>query len=213
MAVKNYRNEYLKERRRVQQAIRRQEQRGYLVNDVLPDIPEKITKRDLNRLKKITPQSIRNKSDFLDFSTGEIIPSKQAQEYERDLIKTRKRQRKADRDFFDSAIIGGWQINLHKFRNAPLYELMSAWLQSMIAENGKHNVAIMLQKGAENGLIITYTLLYKDDGSAMDYINHMMEYMPDQGIFYRDQVLDRFESASFLNDIIEDDEDFEADYI
>ena len=39
----------------------------------LPDIPKRITKASINRLKKITPKTIRSKSELVDFTTGEII--------------------------------------------------------------------------------------------------------------------------------------------
>lgn len=82
--------EYMKERRRIQQAISREKKSGYIVPEsLLPDIPKRITKASINRLKKITPKTIRSKSELVDFTTGEII-TKESTNYKKSVIKTNK---------------------------------------------------------------------------------------------------------------------------
>lgn len=82
--------EYMKERRRIQQAISREKKSGYIVPEsLLPDIPKRITKASINRLKKITPKTIRSKSELVDFTTGEII-TKESSNYKKSVIKTNK---------------------------------------------------------------------------------------------------------------------------
>ena len=68
------RQEYNKERKRIQHAISQQKKSGYIVpENMLPDIPKRITKASINRLKKITNKTIRSKSPLIDFKTGEIV--------------------------------------------------------------------------------------------------------------------------------------------
>ena len=82
--------EYMKERKRIQQAITREKKSGYIVPEsLLPDIPKRITKASINRLKKITPKTIRSKSELVDFTTGEII-TKESSNYKKSVIKTNK---------------------------------------------------------------------------------------------------------------------------
>lgn len=82
--------EYMKERRRIQQAISREKKSGYIVPEsLLSDIPKRITKASINRLKKITPKTIRSKSELVDFTTGEII-TKESSNYKKSVIKTNK---------------------------------------------------------------------------------------------------------------------------
>lgn len=82
--------EYMKERRRIQQAISREKKSGYIVPEsLLPDIPKRITKASINRLKKITPKTIRSKSELVDFTTGEII-TKESSNYKKSVIKTNR---------------------------------------------------------------------------------------------------------------------------
>ena len=82
--------EYTKERKRIKQAISRQKKSGYIIpENLLPDIPKRITKASINRLKKITPKTIRNKSELVDFTTGEII-TKESSNYKKSVVKTNR---------------------------------------------------------------------------------------------------------------------------
>lgn len=82
--------EYMKERKRIQQAISRQKKSGYIPQEnLLPDIPKRITKASINRLKKITPKTIRSKSELVDFTTGEII-TKESPIYKKSVVKTNR---------------------------------------------------------------------------------------------------------------------------
>lgn len=82
--------EYMKERKRIQNAISRQKKSGYIIpENLLPDIPKRITKASINRLKKITPKTIRSKSELIDFTTGEII-TKESSNYKKSVVKTNR---------------------------------------------------------------------------------------------------------------------------
>lgn len=82
--------EYMKERKRIQQAISQQKKSGYIIpENLLPDIPKRITKASINRLKKITPKTIRSKSELIDFTTGEII-TKESSNYRKSVVKANK---------------------------------------------------------------------------------------------------------------------------
>lgn len=82
--------EYMKERKRIKQAISLQKKSGYIIpENLLPDIPKRITKASINRLKKITPKTIRSKSELIDFTTGEII-TKESSSYRKSVVKANK---------------------------------------------------------------------------------------------------------------------------
>ena len=60
-----YLQEYNKEVRRLKQAIRRAKKQGYIVPEsIMPQRPKTITQGSVRRLAKITPEKIRQKSDF-----------------------------------------------------------------------------------------------------------------------------------------------------
>lgn len=76
--------EYKKQVKRLKQAIRRAEKRGYIVpENILPKQPKRVTTKSVERLKKITTKEIYTKSEKLDFETGELIPGEEARKRER----------------------------------------------------------------------------------------------------------------------------------
>lgn len=100
--------EYMKERKRIRQAISLQKKSGYIVpENLLPDIPKRITKASINRLKKITPKTIRSKSELIDFTTGEIITNESSKyiksvvKANRELVKLAKQKQKKERSIVD----------------------------------------------------------------------------------------------------------------
>lgn len=88
--------EYRKQVKRLKQAVRRAEKRGYIIpDDIIPNQPKRITRKSVERLKKITTKEIYKKSEKLDFETGELIPGEVARKHERNeaakkAAKTRK---------------------------------------------------------------------------------------------------------------------------
>ena len=75
-----YLKEYNKEVRRLKQAIKRAEKQGYIVPEsIIPQKPKTITQGSIRRLAKITPEKIRQKSDFqaLEAVTGKSKELKQ----------------------------------------------------------------------------------------------------------------------------------------
>ena len=91
---------YQKERRRLLQAVRRAEKQGYIFpEDIIPDMPKRVTKKALENIQKIKPKELYKKAEFVYQETGEIVPAeKRKQEVKQEAkIKakeTRKRKKK-----------------------------------------------------------------------------------------------------------------------
>ena len=113
-----------------------------------------------------------------------------------------------DTSFFDDVVINQWILKLNTFAQGEAQNLLKAWLSSMINENGKHNVARMLNDGAEAGNILTWDIAYKVD-QAVTYISNMLDYLPDQGVLYKEETLDKVEYMKRFGDALEQDEDWE----
>ena len=65
---------YKKELKRIKQFMRRAEKRGYRwYYYELPKKPKKITEKSVSRLKKITPDLLYKKGEYIDQDTGEIL--------------------------------------------------------------------------------------------------------------------------------------------
>lgn len=65
--------EYQKERRRLLQAVRRGEAKGFIYpEDIVPPLPKHVTKRELTKIKSITPTKLYKKAQWLNVETGEL---------------------------------------------------------------------------------------------------------------------------------------------
>lgn len=91
---------YQKERRRLLQAVRRAEKQGYVFpEDVVPELPKRVTKKQLEKIQKIKPKQLYKKAEFVYQETGETVPAEQRrQEVKQEAIikskETRKRKNK-----------------------------------------------------------------------------------------------------------------------
>lgn len=104
MAKRNKQTEnqkaYQKERRRLLQAVRRAEKQGYIFpEDVVPELPKRVTKKQLEKIQKTKPKQLYKKAEFVYQETGEIVPAEQRkQEVKQEAIRkakeTRKRKKK-----------------------------------------------------------------------------------------------------------------------
>ena len=87
---------YQKERRRLLQAVRRAEKQGYIFpEDVVPELPKRVTKKQLENIQKIKPKELYKKAEFVYQETGEIVPAEQRkQEVKQEAIAKAKETRK-----------------------------------------------------------------------------------------------------------------------
>lgn len=91
---------YQKERRRLLQAVRRAEKQGYIFpEDIVPELPKRVTKKRLENIQKIKPKHLYKKAEFVYQETGEIVlAEKRKQEVKQEAIakakETRKRKKK-----------------------------------------------------------------------------------------------------------------------
>lgn len=113
-----------------------------------------------------------------------------------------------DESFFDNVVISQWYGTLGEFSNGEAYNLLRSWMGNTIRTEGKHNTVIMLQDGAENGHLLTWDVVYKHDNAVL-YIGYMLDYLPDEGVLYKEEILDKIEYMKRLGDALEQDEDWE----
>lgn len=188
--------DYKKQVKRIKQAISLAEKRGYIVPDnIIPKQPKKITRKSVERLKKITTNDIYAKSEKLDLETGELIPGEVARKQERSeaakkSAKTRKERRYNDEkgeseyyepqyETFPSAadiIIANFRANLTRFPEVA-QPLVNQWLDRLLNDYSKEDVAEMLENAAAQGLGIDYSIAYRED-LLLDRLSEMMDLLP-----------------------------------
>ena len=104
MAKRNKQTEnkkaYQKERRRLLQAVRRAEKQGYIFpEDVVPELPKRVTKKQLEKIQKTKPKQLYKKAEFVYQETGEVVPAEQRkQEVKQEAIRKAKETRKRNKN-------------------------------------------------------------------------------------------------------------------
>lgn len=208
--------QYRKERRRIQNAMNRLEKQGYVLpEDLLPSMPKKVTQASINRLKKITSESIYKKSKKLDFETGEITPGIVA----RDKARSQRAKEAARRRSFKQEYVSpqvyteppqyttfpsGADIIINNFRSDVIGRFpesagptLNRWLDGLLAQQDKEDVANMLETAAANGVVIDYKVAYNTE-ALMGAIADFMDYLETTSGFKQD-----------LMDTLEFEEDWE----
>lgn len=188
--------DYKKQVKRIKQAISRAEKRGYIVPDnIIPKQPKKITRKSVERLKKITTSDIYAKSEKLDLETGELVPGVVARKEERSaLSKKAARSRREKRynaengeseyyepqyESFPSAadiVISNFRAEASRFPEVA-QPIVNQWLDRLLNDYSKEDVAEMLENAAAQGLGIDYSIAYRED-FLLDRLSEMMDLLP-----------------------------------
>lgn len=208
--------QYRKERRRIQNAINRLEKQGYVLpKDLLPSIPKKVTQASINRLKKITSESIYKKSKKLDFETGEITPGIVARDKARSQRAKEAARRRSFKQEYASpqfyteppqytTFPSGADIIINNFRSDVIGRfpesagpILNRWLDDLLAQQDKEDVANMLETAVANGVVIDYKVAYNTE-ALMGAIADFMDYLDTTSGFKQD-----------LMDALEFEEDWE----
>ena len=208
---------YSKQVRRIKQFIRRAEKRGYQFNEnALPKKPKRVTQASVQKLAKLTPDKLYKKAVYGGLATmGEIVPATKGLKLERSLrakkaVQTRKyrlsnpKQQPTntpgfeppeniseDAAFFDAVVISGFRSHVRQF-NERASNLLLSWLDKILSTNDAHDVATMLNDGAEAGLIITYQIVYSQD-KLTQYMSEMLDYLPEAGPLFKAEMMDALE--------------------
>ena len=201
--------EYVKQRNRLKQAIKKAEKRGYIFeDDVLPKQPKSITRSSVERLQKIKPKDLYEKAQYVDKSTGEIVPGREGKYYERKEATRKAQQTRARKKSkvspytppveeyypsFSTMVISNYRAHIRQFNDA-CYSLLNDWLERIIRSNGEDDTAEMLEQGAENGLIVTYKIAYAKD-KLFDYMTDMLNYLPEAGDIFKEDIMQALEEA------------------
>lgn len=198
--------EYKKQVKRLKQEVRRAEKRGYLApENILPKQPKKVTTKSVERLKKITPKEIYEKSEKLDFETGELIPGEVARKKAAKTRKAKKEKRyNADRgesedyeynynDFPDMAdiIISNFRAEMTRFPEI-VYPIVTEWLDRLLRDYSKEDIAEMLENAASQGLGIDYSIAYRED-LLLDRLTEIMDFLPGASTGNKMDIMDALE--------------------
>lgn len=181
--------QYTKQRNRIRNYIRKLRKTGLDVNVYFPTELElrksgvkgpELSKLTIE-LKKITPKELKNMATY-------VIPEQEPTNTSGFVPPYNKSE---DETFFDNVVISGFKAHVRQF-NERASNLLLSWLDRILATNDAHDVATMLNDGAENGLIITYQIVYSQD-KLTQYMSSMLDYLPEAGPLFKAEIMDAME--------------------
>lgn len=173
--------QWKKEVKRIQQFIRRAKKRGYIFSeDVIPETPKRIAKKQLSKIKGINPQTLYAQAEFYNPETGETITGTEGRTLERkrsarkaQLTKQRKASQNLPRESDNvlrhiEQMIADWEPmpNWSPYFTSAKKEdktRLESILQTSIAEIGRTNTARRLQNTATNVIDLADRILYSSD--------------------------------------------------
>lgn len=202
---KKKKTEYQKQRNRIKTFIRQQRKKGvnidFDVRSYEDLIRNKISGKELQSmvesLKYIDENYLLKKARKFDLETGEILSE--------DFIAPINVSN--DVSMVDNIIMNKF-YNTVELSPKDGAKILTAWKNTIVAENGVHAFAEAVRKASEEGIVIGWWELYKVD-YASTYISNVMDYIPDQGIIYKENILDRLDVLKKISDYFETHEDWE----
>lgn len=162
---------YKKELSRIKRGIKQAEKRGYFVDSsLIPEMPKRVTKKALEKIKQIKPKDIYSQGEWLDISTGELVPAKQRIE-EVKIQSALKRKHTIESKKYPVKDI----ITTINDRIVDMSNVVS--IRNTISDMERKNNAKYPLKARNNALlsILDDTLLL-NDGNEEAVVKHLLKY-------------------------------------
>lgn len=196
--------EYNKQRIRLKKAIARSKKQGYIFpENILPEKPKRITKASVRRLAKITPESLRQKGEFLLEETGEIIPVKGNKSLIKREITRKKNEYKENLHLinqYEQEYLPSFSLNvIQRFKSyilgfpPAISEMVMPLINAIINEQGEDDVAIALEKMPAQFHEYLHRHAYESGTAVSEFASSLIEYLPNASITYKKDLMDRFE--------------------
>lgn len=165
--------EYQKQIKRLQRAIKREYRKTgvQLDESLIPEMPKRVTQKQLRNIKAIKPKDLRRQTEFIDYETGEILTYEQVKDYwqqEQKYVTPVKLN-------FSDTVISSFMDSISQY-NEPFYNKMKAWINGLINQYGKNAVSQMLMEGTQSGVIVTNKTAYSDVGFS-EFTTEMLDYL------------------------------------
>ena len=231
------RKEYNKQRKRIQSFLSRTRKQGYIFEEnILPQIPKRVTKASVSRLAKLTPKELYKKAVYVSPETGEIETpeehkkrirkeakvkeketkarkkkqSQKKQSYPKPEPPKQKRKKKVnnDEDFYTRAVIETFLYTLETCRNGKAYPLLLRWFNKLRSYNSDTAVSEMLTKASEHGYEISWSIVY-DVEKANDFVHGVIQFLSTQGDFFRDEMDEFWNELSNMENAMYEDSNFD----
>ena len=181
---------YTRNRNRIMAYFRRQRKQGYDIPLYFP------TERQLRQAGVKGTELTKLTNELKRYTAKELkrlrVPiSKPSQEDTNEPHFTPPFNPSTDESFFVDAVINAYRAHVKTF-NPNAQRLLLSWLDRILQQNSKEDVATMLEDGASHGHILNYTIVYSSE-KLYDYMAEMLDYLPEAGPLFKSQLLEAME--------------------
>ena len=185
MARKKYtRNQeaYKKEINRIKNFVRRASKRGFIFEDVIPDMPNIVTQKRLREIRKQTPELLYRKAKYIDPVTGDIFTGTEGRYLERyRAAKYGKAIPKIEYPIESDIVLdnvielinnfsprGNWSAYWSMVKTRDKDKIKSL-LDSTINNLGRRKVIENIQTSSEDIMELTDSILYSSDEEQVEF--------------------------------------------
>lgn len=181
--------QYEKQRNRILSYARKLKKKGLQYEIYIPTLNQlrksgvkgqELTKLT-RELKRITPEEIRSRSVAIPIQSPPPMTIDETG------------------SLYDRIVISNFRALISQFNEYARNEL-TRWLNAIIAQTSEHETAVMLDRGAENGLILTYKFVYNRQ-RLFEYMANMIEYLPEAGEFTKESIMDVVQTEEDYEDV------------
>lgn len=202
MSVKE---DYKRERSRIQSYVSDMKSRGYDVsNVVIPKIPQTIKEGSVRKLQAITPRKLREQMTYMNPYTGEYVRGSNRVGVKRIRKEMKKTEYETGQgviwelpeDWDDEETLKNIDIIIHLVEeinrlNTPNSERrMKEWLRTWIDRDGLEIVGETLQKAAKKKIKLRVNEIYTDEKNRSREIEFFTETMRLMEDYYGQYVID-----------------------
>ena len=223
-------SEYRKERKRINQFLNRAMERGYIFPERLFQEHKNINKKAVESLKKLTAKELYKKAQYSGWYVPEgkeVISGEEGRKLERKAAaqkakETRERKKHDTElppqdDMYARTVV---QRYIESIKNFPVItrkkndekggvDLLLSWVNQMVKENGYWETSEMIRKAEKNGTLLTYKVIGYFEVTT-EYIAQMINYLPEAGVRYKDEVISRLDYIKAVASKFEDEEDWNS---
>lgn len=191
---------------RIKNFIRRATKRGYEFSDnVIPNMPKRVTKKSIEKIKNIKPKDLYSKASYLDKSTGEIVSGSIGRKIECNLStqkakETRKnnnnkRHSNNNKNYitYETVIMKNFYEYIKSFTSNKIRDSLYGMIKTLEYEQGRTEVAKALQNMPLQFHEILARCGYDSDKAIMEFETSFLEYFPNVSEQYKKDLMEKLE--------------------
>lgn len=189
-----YREEYRKERKRVTNYISYMRRKGFNTEGIqLPSIPDRVTKRDINKMKNLTSAKLKKEMYFFNPFTGEFVDAVDKAGVKRVQSEFLEESKKTgiydiyipeeplnmydDEGLLNMKIVENFLDTIYTLGIPNTEQRMRKALIEMFEKYKFEDIAYLLEKAANSGNRLRVNINYPDSLNVMREISYLRETM------------------------------------